>query len=184
MSTIIETGTRQDLLKPMRTSLFLLGIFLVLLGIIGVVFPTFLAMTVEIYLGWIMIMGGLIWLYYAYKLRANSFGSWIKPIILLVGGGLWLAFPASGIAALTLLISFYLFSDAFGSVALAFERRPFQGWLWLLFNGLISLTLGILILVGLPASSAFYLGIFVGISLFFDGMSLLMLGIALKENSQ
>ena len=138
-------------------------------------------MAVEIYLGWLMIMGGLLWLFYAYKLRVNSFGSWIKPIILLVGGGLWLAFPTSGIAALALLISFYLFLDAFGSVALAFERRPFQGWLWLLFNALISLILGILIVVGWPASSSFYLGIFVGISLLFDGMSLLMLGIALKR---
>ncbi len=183
MSTIIATGTGQDLLKPMRTSLILLGILLVLLGIIGIAFPAFLAVAVEVFFGWIMIIGGFIWLYYAYKLRANSFSSWIKPIILLVGGGLWLAFPASGIAALTLLISFYLFSDAFGSVALAFERRPFQGWFWLLFNGLISLFLGILILVGWPASSVFYLGVFVGISLLFDGISLLMLGITLKETN-
>ncbi len=181
MDTII--AKEQDILKSMRISLTVLGISLVILGVIGIIFPNFLALAVEIYLGWLMIMGGLLWLYYAYKLRINSFGSWIKPTILLVAGGLWLAFPASGIAALTLLISFYLFMDTIGSVALAFERRPLQGWFWLLFNGALSLALAIFILAGWPATSAFYLGVFVGISLLFDGMSLLMLGVALKENN-
>jgi len=179
MATII--AKEQDILKPMRTSLTLFGIALVILGMIGIVFPNILALAVEIYLGWIMIMGGLIWLYYAYKLRANSFGSWIKPTVLLVGGSLWLAFPTSGIAALTLLISFYLFMDAIGSIALAFERRPLQGWFWLLFNGVLSLALAIFILAGWPATSTFYLGVFVGISLLFDGMSLLMLSNVLNS---
>jgi uncharacterized membrane protein HdeD (DUF308 family) len=181
MTTII--AKEQDILKPMPRSLTFLGVALVILGTIGIVFPNALALAVELYLGWIMIMGGLVWLYYAYKLRANSFGSWIKPTVLLVGGGLWLAFPASGIAALTLLISFYLFMDAFGSIALAFERRPLQGWFWLLFNGALSLTLAIFILAGWPATSAFYLGVFVGISLLFDGISLLMLSMTLKEHN-
>ncbi len=171
----------QDFTSSMSKSLRRIGVLLVVLGAVGVIFPQFFSLAVGIYLGWLMLGGGLLWLYYAFKLHVHSFGGWIKPIILLVGGGLWLANPAVGIAALALLISFYLFSDAFGSIAMAFERRPLQGWGWMLLNGLVSFLLGFLILVGWPATSALFLGIFVGVSLFFDGLSLFMLGSALKK---
>jgi len=179
MNTIIHTP--DNFADSMRKPLMFIGTLMALLGAFGLIFPNVLSVAIELYLGWIMITGGLLWLYYAFKLHVHSVGGWIKPIILLVAGGLWLANPSIGIAALTLLITFYLFTDAFGSFAMAFERRPISGWVWLLFNGVISLILGIMILSGWPATSAFFLGIFVGISLLFDGLTVLMLGSTLKK---
>ncbi len=171
----------QDFAISMRKPIRIIGFLLAILGIIGIVFPNFLSIAIEVYLGWMMIVGGFLWLYYAFKLHVHSIGGWIKPIILLVAGGLWLANPTVGIAALTLLISFYLFADAFGGFSMAFERRSQTGWGWMIFNGLVSLVLALMILIGWPATSAFYLGIFVGVSLLFDGLSMIMLSLSLKK---
>lgn len=177
----MTTLNPKDFVYSMRKPLILTGSLMAILGAIGIIFPNLLSIAIEIYLGWIMLAGGILWLYYAFKLHVHSVGGWVKPIILLVAGGLWLANPAVGIAALTLLISFYLFSDAFASFVMAFERRLMSGWGWLMFNGIISLLLAVIILAGWPATSTLYLGLFVSISLLFDGWTLIMLGSSLKK---
>jgi len=173
--------TNHNLIKPARASLLTAGVLLALIGAVGIFLPGMLSFTIEIFLGWLMITGGIFWGYYTYKLYSPSFISWLKPLILLAGGVLLLVYPVSGIAAITLMVSFYLITDAFGSFALAFEHRPLQGWFWMILNGVLSLVLAVLILIGWPLSSPFYLGIIVGISLLFDGISLLMLGFAMKK---
>ena len=45
--------------------------------------------------------------------------------------------------------------------------------MWL-FNAITSLVLGILFVIGWPTSSLFLIGLFVGISLLFDGLALLL----------
>ena len=178
MSTVT---TDQDPIKSVRTPLLIAGVLLALVGAIGIFLPGVLSLAIEIFLGWLMIAGGILWAYYTYHVRSSSFISWLKPVILLVGGILLLVYPVSGIAAITLLVSFYLLTDAFGSFGLAFERRPLHGWFWMILNGVLSLVLAVLILVGWPVTSPIYLGIIVGISLLFDGVSLFMFGVAMKK---
>lgn len=173
--------TNPDPMKSVRTVLLITGVLLAVLGVAGIFLPGLMSLAIEIFLGWWMIAGGIFWGYFTYQLHSSSFISWLKPLILIAGGLLLLVYPVSGIAALILLISFYLITDAFSSFGLAMERRPLPGWFWMILNGVISLTLAMLILVGWPATSVYYLGLFVGISLFFDGMALFMLGAALRE---
>ena len=174
-------STDQNTMKPVRSPLLIAGGLLTLLGTAGIFLPGALSLTIEIFLGWLMIAGGILWGYYNYRWHGTTFISWLKPLILFAGGVLLLVYPVSGIAAITLLVSFYLITDAFGSFALAFEFRPLSGWIWMILNGVLSLALAILILVGWPATSPIYLGIIVGISLLFDGVSLFMLGLAIKK---
>ncbi len=174
-------NTNQDMANALRRPLLVLGLLLAILGTAGVLFPNIMSIAVEIYLGWLMVLAGALWSYYAFRLHVHSFSGWLKPVVLIAAGILWLLFPASGIAALTLLIAFYLLIDAFAGFNLAFERRPHHGWLWMLFNGVLSLVLALVILVGWPATSPIFLGLFVGISLLFDGLSLMMIGVSLKK---
>jgi len=174
-------NTNQDMANALRRPLLVLGLLLAILGTAGVLFPNIMSIAVEIYLGWLMVLAGALWSYYAFRLHVHSFSGWLKPVVLIAAGILWLLFPASGIAALTLLIAFYLLIDAFAGFNLAFERRPHHGWLWMLFNGVLSLALALVILVGWPATSPIFLGLFVGISLLFDGLTLMMIGVSLKK---
>jgi len=173
----------QNVIKSLGTSTWWAGGLLSLLGLVGIFFPWVLSLTIEFFLSWLTILAATLWGYYVYKWNKTSFIHWLKPLILLIAGVLLIIFPLSGVATITLLMAFYLLTDAFGSFALAFEHKPLGGWFWMILNGLLSLVLSLVILVGWPATSLIYLGIIIGISLLFDGLSLLMFGFAMKKSS-
>ncbi|TXL13779.1 hypothetical protein BMR05_10035 [Methylococcaceae bacterium HT4] len=62
--------------------------------------------------------------------------------------------------------------DGFAGIALSVEIKPAKGWAFMLLNGLLSLLLGVIVLVGWPLSSAWLVGLLIGISFLFDGMVL------------
>jgi uncharacterized membrane protein HdeD (DUF308 family) len=172
---------KETLLTSMGVSVWLAGILLVILGLLGVFFPDALSLTLTAFLSGLMLAGGVLYGYYVYKLHTGSFSAWLKPLVLIVGGVLLLSFPAIGISAIALLLSFYLFTDAFSSFGMAKERHPLPGWFWMALNGVISLVLAMFILVGWPETSALFLGIFLGVSLLIDGLMMFMFGLALKS---
>lgn len=163
--------------EKMKSSIKLTGILLIILGLLGIVLPQVLSMVIEIFFGLIMLAGGLMFGYYSYQIHSHSKSSinWLKPLLLTVGGILLLVYPSSGISAIILLLSFYFFTDAFASFALSYELYPADGWFWMTINGVLTAILAFLILIGWPETSMIYLGLFVGISLIFDGIALFML---------
>ncbi len=158
-----------------------IGILLVLIGMVGVGMPWVLSIVTSVYVGWVFLLGGAFWAYHTFKSHPASFLDWLKPLLLIVTGGLMLFNPMAGVAALGLVLSFYLLLDAFGSFALAKAIHPQTGWGWMTFSGLVSLLLAILFLVGWPATSMMLLGIYVGISLIFDGSALIAIGWAIRK---
>ncbi len=176
-----DKNAPQDFIKAFERSILVAGALLAALGIIGIFAPHVVSFTLEIFLGILMITGGIFFAYYSYQYHTRSFIGWLKPVILILVGALFLIKPGSGIAAFTLLITFYLLVDAYAGFGLAYVRYPAPGWGWLLLNGLLSLTLAVLLLIGWPATSPIFLGLYISISLLFDGISLFMLGIKLKK---
>jgi uncharacterized membrane protein HdeD (DUF308 family) len=49
-------------------------------------------------------------------------------------------------------------------------------WGWLLADGIVSVALGLMIAVHWPSTAAWALGLLVGVSLIFNGLSLLLIG--------
>ncbi len=178
---IPQKNSRQDFIKTFEKSILVTGAFLAILGIIGIFAPHVIAFTLEIFLGLLMITGGVFFAYFSYQYHTRSFIGWLKPVILVMVGTLFLIKPGAGIAAFTLLVIFYLLIDAYASFGLAYNHHPDPGWGWLLLNGLLSLTLAVLLMVGWPGTSPIFLGLYISISLLFDGISLFMLGIKLKK---
>lgn len=90
--------------------------------------------------------------------------------------GLVLAFfPIQGVEALTVLLgSFVLVYAGIGIVA-AFQARPVAGWGWLLFDALVSLFVGVLILARWPSSSFWAIGTLIGVSVLMGGISRTMI---------
>ena len=174
-----------DSSKPRRFGnyTFITGILLIVLGSAGVFIPGAMSLVTEIWIAWLFLIGGVFWAYHTYKSNPGSFMDWLKPLLLIISGGLMLFYPMPGIAAIGLVLSVYLLLDAFGSFALAHALYPGKGWGSMTVNGVMSLLLAILFLIGWPATSLWLVGLYVGISLFFDGWALLMVGWALKKSS-
>ena len=87
-----------------------------------------------------------------------------------------------GVATLGLLFSIYFFMDAFAGFGLAFSAEGQKHkWIWL-FNATTSLILAIIFIISWPFSSLWLVGFFVGVSLFFDGIALLVGGSTLQHD--
>ena len=136
-----------------------------------------------IFVAWLLLTGGILWAIHTYKHSPTYLMHWLKPILLFVTGGLMLFYPLSGVAAVGLLLAIYLLLDAYGSFALAQTIHPASGWGWMTFNGVISLLLALLFLIGWPATSLWLVGLYVGISLIFNGLALAIIGWTLRKGA-
>jgi uncharacterized membrane protein HdeD (DUF308 family) len=79
-----------------------------------------------------------------------------------------------------ILASFLLVYGIFALV-LAFRMKPHNGWGWVLFDGIITLLLGILIWAHWPWTSAWVVGTLFGISIFISGITRLMVSLAIRK---
>lgn len=153
-----------------------IGILLIVLGGVGMLLPELMSLQTTVFIASLFLIGGAFWLVHAIKYSLRTWSDWLKPVLLLITGCLMLFYPLSGIAAVGLLLSIYLLLDAFGSFTLASTLRPERGWGWMMFNGVVSLMLAVMFLIGWPETSMFLVGLYVAISLFFDGFALVYIG--------
>jgi uncharacterized membrane protein HdeD (DUF308 family) len=162
------------------------GVVMALIGIGAFVYPMYASLVTVAFVAWMMIFAGISTGYFTFISNKEDWLGWLKTL-LLVGTGLFVLFdPVSGIAAVGLLFAIYFFLDGFAGFALGSSMKPNKGWwLWSL-NGFISIGLGVIFLISWPsiAEEAWLIGIYVGISLFFDSLTLLFMGNNLKKLGQ
>ncbi len=154
----------------------IIGILLIALGCIGILLPGFMALEATLIIASLLIVGSIFWLVHAFNYKSYGWAQWLKPLILFVTGCLMLFYPMNGVAVIGLLLVVYLILDAFGSFIFAYITRPVLGGGWMVFNGITSLALAILFLIGWPESTIVIVGLYISISLFFDGWALLYMG--------
>ncbi len=148
------------------------GILLILLGALGIFIPQFMSLEASMLIASLLLIGGVFWLIHSFQARSKEWTEWLKPVLLLITGGLMIFYPMTGIATIGLLMSFYLLIDAYGSFMMAYSLKHKKGSFWMVFNGIISLLLAFLFIAGWPASSLMLVGLYIAISLFFDGWAL------------
>ncbi len=181
-TTVVISGFDDNIMKKFSKVSLIVGGLLLLVGLTGILAPQILSLVASAFLGWLFLIGGALSLYFAFLARWRSAVAWIKPVLLLLAGFLILLNPLAGVVAIALLLAFYLFLDAFASFALARFMKPAKGWGWMASNGVISVALALLLVFAWPADSAVLVGLYLGISLMFDGLSLLLLGLASRQN--
>ncbi len=161
-----------------------------LLGICSVVFGTFAAIysvttTIfsMIYIGIFLIILGIFEIIQSFTLSqwSNFFLHLFLGILYGVGGILIVSHPTINAISLTLLLAvFFIVSGIFKIVVPIFKKIPHKGWV--IFNGILTLILGGLILYQWPLSGLWVIGLFVGLEAIFSGWSLIMLSLLAKKN--
>ena len=91
-----------------------------------------------------------------------------------------LVHPAVGLASLTLALAIYLL-EAVLEFVMGFTLRPLAGSGWLLFDGIITLILAVMIWRTWPSNTAWVIGTLVGISMLFSGVSRLGISVAARS---
>ena len=159
-----------------------LGILLIGLGAIAVGSSVAMTLATMVFVGWLMLGGGVCQAIHAFFCKAWSgfFIDLLTGILYTVVGFMIVANPSATAVALTLLISIFLMFGGIFRIVVAVAVR-FQNWVWLLLHGVVNLLLGIAIWRQWPLSGLWVIGLFVGMDMLFNGWSLVMLGLAAKN---
>jgi uncharacterized membrane protein HdeD (DUF308 family) len=124
-------------------------------------------------LGWILAVSGVIWLVGALQTWTWSgfFLYLLNAIIRCATGYLLIRHPDAGAAAVTMLIaSLFIVGGLFRTVGASVIQFP--RWGWTVFAGLVSVALGVYLFTTWTATSAYFVGLAIGIDLVFDGAAL------------
>lgn len=152
------------------------GVALILLGLVAIVLPQAVSIILSVFLGSLLVLAGLAVAYGMWNTPRSSGLAWLKPFVLIVIGLLVAFNPDAVAAALGLLLVIYFLFTGFASFGFALDLRPMAGWRWMALSGALSMGLAVVFLVGWPFSSVALVGILVGISFIFEGVSLLVIG--------
>jgi uncharacterized membrane protein HdeD (DUF308 family) len=102
-------------------------------------------------------------------------------LLTLLAGLALLAHPLFAAGVLTILLAVYFILDGIGELAAGIRLRPADGWGWLLFGGIVSILLGLMIWGQFPLSGLWAVGILLGIKLFFIGLIMVTAGSAVRS---
>jgi uncharacterized membrane protein HdeD (DUF308 family) len=162
--------------------LLTLGIVMVILGTIAFFITPAATIGTVIVLGWLLVISGIVELIQTFRMRAwgGIFLHLIGGILGILIGLLVVTHPVAGALAWTLLFaSFFTVIGTFRIVAAL--RLKFPNWGWALFDGLVTLGLGILLWAEWPWSGIWFIGLALGISLVLRGWSYVMFAFAIHS---
>ncbi|HXY79375.1 MAG TPA: DUF308 domain-containing protein [Candidatus Bathyarchaeia archaeon] len=160
-----------------------LSVLMIVAGILAIASPLAAGLAVNTIVAWLLVFSGAIHLVFAWYRPSAGGLIWEVLVAILYGfiGVYLLMHPVTGLESLTIALAAYLLLEAILEFVLGFTLRPLPGSGWLLFDGLVTLILAVMIWRTWPSSSAWVIGLLVGISMLFSGTSRLMLSLAARS---
>ena len=171
--------------ETMRTYwvLFLVhGVIMMILGVLAVIWPQITTVAVDVYVGWMFLLSGIVGLVTMFLAPSIPAFLWslLTAALSLIVGVLLLWHPIQGVVSLTLvLIAFFIVEGIFQIAAAIRYRDAFSGsWGWMVMSGIADLVLAWLIISGWPGTASWAIGLIVGVNLFTSGLAITMAALA------
>jgi uncharacterized membrane protein HdeD (DUF308 family) len=160
-----------------------LSVLMILAGVLAIASPLAAGIAVNVLVAWLLVFSGAVHLVFAWYRPSTGGLIWEVLVAILYGfiGVYLLMHPVRGLASLTLALAIYLLVEAILEFVLGLTLRPLPGSGWLLFDGLITLILAVMIWRTWPSNTAWAIGTLVGISMIFSGTSRLALSLAARS---
>jgi uncharacterized membrane protein HdeD (DUF308 family) len=160
-----------------------LSVLMIATGVLAICVPLVAGVAVTALVAWLLIISGVLHLAFAWRAGRASAVVWEVLLGIVYGaiGFYLLARPLAGLASLTLAVAVYLLIEGILEFVLSFQLRPASGSGWLLVDGVVTLVLAAMIWSTWPTSAVWVLGTLVGISMFFSGITRLMLSMAARR---
>jgi uncharacterized membrane protein HdeD (DUF308 family) len=163
------------------------GIVLLILGAIAVGVPPVATVAVELFIGWLILLSGVLGLVMTFQTRGSPGFGWslLSALLGVVVGVVLLIWPLSGVLSLTVMLTAFLTLEGLASImyALAHRRESSSRWEMMLVSGIVDLILAGLILAGLPGTAAWAIGLIVGINLLFGGVALIAMALQARGSA-
>jgi uncharacterized membrane protein HdeD (DUF308 family) len=160
---------------------FVEGLVLLVLGLAAIVLPLIATVAVEIIIGWLLLISGIVGLIATFRMRhaPGFFWSLVSAVLAIAAGIVLLRWPLSGALSLTLILTVFFVVEGVASIFYALEhKRELSGrWAWMLVSGALDLILGGIIFLGLPGTAAWAIGLLVGINMVFGGSAIMSMAL-------
>lgn len=160
-----------------------LSVLLIVAGVLAIASPYAAGIAVNILVAWLLVFSGCAHLVFAWYARGTGGLLWelLVGVLYIFIGAYLLMHPSRGLASLTIALAIYLLLEAILEFVLGFTLRPLPGSGWLVFDGIVTLVLAVLIWRTWPSSTSWVIGTLVGISMLFSGASRLMLSLMARS---
>ena len=159
------------------------GILTTLGGIAAILSPFLASLAVAAFAAatFVVLGAGTVWMAFRgdesvvpHRLMNGAIGA-----LMIVFGVLLFLNPLEGLLSLTILVAAFFVAEGAMRVWLGIKSRGRRdGAGWLILGGAVSILLGVMVFLGLPATSIFVLGLFLGIDLLGTGIAMIALSFA------
>jgi len=162
-----------------------MGIALMLLGIAAIGSSLIATFATVLVFGILLLLGAIFEVVTAFWGRnwRGFFVHLLTGVLYLIAGIFLINNPVGAALGLTLLVAVCLLTGGAVRIVLSLLER-FDGWGWVVMNGIVSVLLGAAIWRQWPLSGLWALGLFVGIEMLFSGLSWVMLALAVRSGSR
>ncbi|MGH8372779.1 MAG: HdeD family acid-resistance protein [Gammaproteobacteria bacterium] len=161
----------------------LLSVILTILGILALTLPLATGIAIAILMLWVIFFAGVAHVVHAF----DSQNTGIRILRVLTGSiyiicSIYLVLhPALSLASFTLLLAVVFLVEALFELFVYFQLRGQPGAGWALTNAIGTLILAILIGMNWPSSSAWAIGILVGVNLVISGVTFLVFAFLTRQ---
>lgn len=152
-------------------------------GVLALLNPFAATLAATLMAGWAFAFLGALQVVQSFQVQGWGGFLWALLFgILSVAVGISLVFnPLAGMVSLTLLVAVLFLAVGVVKVMYSFSLRPVAGWGWVLFSGIVSIVLGIMIFADFPWSATNVLGILLGVELVSNGVLFLFVALGLRK---
>lgn len=183
VTTVTNIPSTASIVARSRSWMIALGIVTIVMGSAAILFPLFSSLAIAMIVGLAFVIAGIAQIVAAFSHPRSGVRilTFFVGALCLTAGIYLLANPVEGLFALTIVVAAIFLVEGILKTIYAFRIRPVAGWGWLLFDGLISIVLGLMLWIRFPSSALWALGIIAGISILISGWTMVMLGVALGK---
>ena len=164
------------------------GVVMIVLGVIAIIAPVAATLAVNIFIGWLLVISGVVGLVALFSAKDIPAFLWnlVTAALSLAVGGLLVWKPIAGALTLTIVLTAFFIAEGVFQIITSIAYRDIMAgsWVWMLVSGISDLVLALIIIVGWPFTAVWALGLLVGVNLITSGWAVVMAAFAGRSVSK
>ena len=159
------------------------GVVTLIAGTLAIMSPFVAGVSITILVGAMLAISGISQCFLAFKTGAFGRGLmvFVVGVLMTIVGIYMMNQPVAGLKTLTVILMSYLLVTGALEIIVSFQLKPADGWGLELFNGVVTLVLGIMLWRQYPLSGAWAIGVLFGIKMIFSGWAFIFIGRSVKK---
>jgi uncharacterized membrane protein HdeD (DUF308 family) len=182
-ASIAYRNAARETFKKHSTWYIIQGVLLIVAGMLAIIYPLISAVAVVVLTGWLLIFSGVIQGISLLSARhaPHFWLQLVSAILAILIGFLFLRDPGQGLVTMALLLIIFFMIEGVSKIVLALTIKPMAHWGWVLASGIVGVVLSILLLVYLPLTAIWLVGLLLGIQLISIGAAITSMALKARK---